>query len=107
MPRPVPHLDLSTTRRNGIELHELWEIGRAIAANRLDSEKRAATLYGRADVFAGIFSKNNLAMTIDLFPKNHVNIIGWPADKSSLMRIAKEIAASAVFVPIPKEYESQ
>lgn len=92
---PFPWPDLSVTRHRDLDPEELWEIGRAVAA------ERPATLYGRADIEASFVLKQSLTLNPTETPKNHVNIGGWPADKPAQKIVAQELAAEAIFVPKP------
>lgn len=95
IPYPVP--DLSVTQHSGLSEDALWGIGQTVA------DPRPATLYGRADINAGVVRKQKL--NVDAAPvegnANHVNISGWPADKPRQKSIAQQLAAAATYVPKP------
>jgi len=98
IPHPFPNL--SVIRHRDLSEAELWQIGQQIA------DKRPATLYGRADLQAISVIRKSLRIVPTAEPKNHANIIGWPADKPSQKTIAQEIAAEARFVP-KSDFSSQ
>jgi hypothetical protein len=96
----MPHkvrLDLSLTRHLGLTALEIWEIGAGIANSRQPS----CTLYGRGDIIARSFTDVALRIEPTPAPKNHVNIIGWPADKAAQKSLAQQLAALAKYVPKP------
>lgn len=94
---PWPWPELSVTRHHGLSESELWQLGQAVA------EQRPATLYGRSDVVAAEVMQRSLRIEPTRAPKNHANIVGWPADKPMQKMIAQEIAATAKYVACSNE----
>jgi hypothetical protein len=92
---PYPYPDLSVTRQQGLTNYTIWQIGLQVA------RKRKKTLYGRADFKAGVLFEINPPLKPVPTPPppiNHVNVTGWPADKSEQKVIALQIAARAEFI---------
>ena len=94
IPRPVPNLDLSMYRHVGLSMAQQWNIGMAIAKDR------GANLHGKADIRALEFLRHSLRI-VPTPPRNHVNILGWPADKPAQKMLALELAAAAKFIRPP------
>lgn len=90
---PYPYPNLSVTRHAGLSESDLWQIGQSV------SDKIGRPLYGRADIRALAVKMQFLRIEPTPEPKNHANIIGWPADKPGQKIIALEITAAARFVP--------
>lgn len=90
---PWPWPELSVTRHQGLSESELWQLGQSVA------DQRPATLYGRADVVSAEITRHSLRIEPTREPKNHANILGWPAEKPMQKMIAQEIAARATYVP--------
>lgn len=94
---PYPYPDLSVTCHAGISDERIWEIGKGVA------QERGLTLYGRADVLAGVVRAEQL----DPVPAptagnaNHINIVGWPASKAEQKSRAQKLAAAAPYTPKP------
>jgi hypothetical protein len=89
---PYPYPDLSVTRHLQLSEAALWQIGRDVA------RPTGKTLYGRADVEAAVFLRQELRVIADpIFPENpnHANVTGWPAEKPAQKIIAQRIAAAA------------
>lgn len=93
---PYPHRDTSVTRHRDATESEIWDCGRAVAA---ETDK---TLYGRADVVAADCLAHRL--TVIAAPlkgnSNHADISSWPPDKPTQKIVALEIAAAAKFIPV-------
>ena len=92
---------VSITRLVQITDDEVWEIGRAMAANR----NPPRTLRGRADVLVATFQSQGLQVkpvAVDGNP-NHAEACGWPTLESDQLMIAKEVAAVAKFTAPPKD----
>lgn len=95
---PHPRVELSMTRHVQASEEELWKEGDRIAA------LRNATLYGRADVGAKVFTDQGLTvMEAPIIPENpnHANAVGWPDEKSAQKLKALEVAEKAVYLPKP------
>lgn len=90
---PYPYPDLSVTHHRELSEFDLWQIGQNVA------DERPLKLYGRADIRAITVKAQSLHIEPTPTPKNHANIIDWPADKPGQKIIAQEIAATARFVP--------
>lgn len=89
---PYKFVDLSVTRHLGISRSIVWELGRSVA------EARALTLYGSAELRASTIKRHPiLSLVPTAEPRNHVNIVNFPADKPAQKMIALELAASAQF----------
>jgi len=88
---PHPHQDLSVTRHLQLSETQLWEIARGVA------RQTGKTLYGRADVQALVFMRQELRVLAAPLPenRNHANVTGWPAEKSAQKSLAQHIAAAA------------
>jgi len=88
---PYPHPDLSVTRHLQLSETQLWEIGREVARHN------SKTLYGRADVQASLFQRQELRVVLEPLPQNlnHANVTGWPIEKPAQKIIAQQIAAAA------------
>lgn len=93
------YVELSVSRHSGLSETELWGLGRDVARERSEKESRALSLLGRADFLAGTARDQKLDVKPDEPPRNHANVVGWPADKSAQMVLAQEIAAQSTFVP--------
>lgn len=96
---PHPQVELSVTRHREATEDELWKEGRRVAAFR------TARLYGRADVAANTFEKEDLTVVEKPIAENpnHADVIDWPADKAAQKMKAREIANKAVFVAAPTQ----
>ena len=92
---PYKWVELSVIRHRELDETELWEIARGIA------ELRQKTLIGRGDFAA----RSARARGLDVvpaegagLPKNHADVINWPAEKPAQLLLAAEIASAAEFV---------
>lgn len=86
---PHPYPDLSVSRHTGLNISELWDLGRDVA------NKRKKTLYGRTDIKVSHCYQNNLRVLKAEPPRNHANINGWPEEKSEQKLVALELAKVA------------
>jgi hypothetical protein len=107
IPRPSPHLDLSVVRHTGLESSELWKIGEDIVNSRAPSPQ-PIMLRGRADVRAGAVLAISDPKSLRLCPTppppiNHVDILGWPEEKSAQKIIAAQIAAVSKYISKPPQ----
>lgn len=96
---PYKHVKLSVIRHRDITEAEVWEIGQEV------SKLRNLPLIGRGDFLASVARGQGLDVVPDEgegIPRNHANVVGWPADRPTQMMKALEIAASASYVPAPK-----
>jgi len=93
------YVELSVSRHRGISDSALWDMGQDVARRRSENEGRAIPLLGRADFLARAARQQKLDVKPDEPPRNHANVVGWPAEKSAQMILAQEIAAQSVFVP--------
>ena len=91
---PPQNLRLSVTRHMGLQESELWDLGHAVAAQR----QPPANLHGRADIAGADVTARSLRVEPTTTPRNHANILGWPAEKPSQKMIALQLASSARFV---------
>ena len=82
---PYPYPDLSVTRHRELSEFDLWQIGQPVA------DKSSRNLYGRADIHALTVKAQSLRIEPTPTPKNHANIIDWPADKPGQKIIASEL----------------
>ena len=95
MPHPE-RLDMSMTKHDGRNESNVWRIGGDIARARIPSK----TLYGRADI-----KTTDIPNSLSVQPapvaenQDHMNIIGWPKDKSAQISLAQQIALRAGFIP--------
>jgi len=104
---PRPHLELSVTCHKGLTEAEIWQLGQDVAEKRTEREGRVRTLYGRADIQCATIGEiarkyeaaARLTAVLSEPPRNHVNIVGWPADAQMQDVIAQELAASAKYRP--------
>lgn len=92
---PYKRVELSVTLHTDLSDKRLWGCGRCVAI------KRNLTLYGRADISAETAVSNGLALVYAEPPRNHVNIVGWPAEKAAQMSYAVRLAATAVYFAAP------
>ena len=95
---PFKWVELSVSRHRDLTESELWELGQEVARKRSETERREVPLVGRADFLARTARQQNLDVKPDEPPRNHANVIGWPAEKSAQMSRAQEIAAQSVFI---------
>ena len=95
---PYKHVELSVTRRRDLTETELWDLGRDVARVRSAGEKRSIPLIGRADFLARTARQQELEVIPDEPPRNHADVIDWPAEKSAQMSLAQKIAAKSEFV---------
>ena len=88
---PHPYPDLSVTRHDDLTEEEIWARGRAAANQR--------PLYGRADTAAIVYRNEELTVQSDPLPGNrqHMNVQGWPVEKSLQRMIATKIAADSQY----------
>jgi hypothetical protein len=95
IPHPWPNLSL--TRHGSLDENGIWSIGSDVAAQ---TDK---TLYGRADLRAEVFMRENLRVAAAPVAgnPNHVNVMDWPAGKPAQKSIAQLIVASATYVSKP------
>ena len=92
---PHPTRELSVKRHLGLTEAELWGCGQEIA------DRRPATLYGRADVQVVAVTRQSLRCVATRTPRNHVNIVGWPAEKPAQKVIAMALAGAAAYTANP------
>ena len=96
---PHPYPNLSVTRHIGLQMSNIWKIGKKVA------DKRSLPLYGRADFQVSVVKKQKLSIIPDpIIPENpnHANIGGWPNDKPDQKIKALEIAKTAKYIPTPR-----
>ncbi len=100
---PFKHVELSVIRHREITERELWEIGHVVSKLReeQDREGRKFPLIGRGDITAS----EARSVKLDVvpaespgMPRNHADIVGWPADKAAQLLRAAKLAAAAKFV---------
>jgi hypothetical protein len=92
---PPQNLRLSVTRHIGLQESELWSLGRAVASQR----QPPANLHGRADIAAADVTARSFRVEPTPTPRDHANILGWPAEKPGQKIIALQLAGFARFVP--------
>lgn len=105
IPRQSPNLDLSVIRHTELESTELWEIGESIGASRALGS-HSIVLRGSADIRAGRILAIPEAQDLCLCPTpppptNHVDILGWPEEKSAQKIIAAQMASVSKFIAKP------
>ena len=93
---PPQNLRLSVTRHLGLAESELWDLGRAVATQR----QPPANLHGRADIATADVTVRFLKVEPTATPRNHANIVGWPAEKPGQKMLALQLASTARFVSI-------
>lgn len=93
------YVELSVSRHRDLSGAELWGLGQDVARMRSAGEEREIVLLGRADFLARTARQQKLDVKPDEPPRNHANVVGWPAEKSAQMLLAQEIAARSDFVP--------
>ena len=88
---PDNNLECSVTRHLQTTESERWQIGDALAQERL------GTLYGRADLGVSQCTIQQLSVVKQPIASNpnHANISNWPGDKALRKIIAQELAAAA------------
>jgi hypothetical protein len=100
---PFSRVELSVTRHRNLSESELLEIGNEVAEGRRQKGGRAFPLVGRVDFLALVPREQGLdvipAEGFDL-PKNHADVVGWPAEKSAQMSLAQEIAAKSALLTL-------
>ena len=89
---PPPDRLLSVYRIDGLSLYEVWDIGENNVVLAMSPPK---TLYGVADIKAGIVERQSLKIEADDIPLRHANIVGWPEQESEQMLLAQVLAAEA------------
>ena len=95
---PYKHVELSVSRHREISEDELRELGHEVARKRSENEGRQFSLLGRVDFLARAPRLQGLDVKPSEPPRNHANVIGWPAAKDAQMSLAQEIAAQSVFI---------
>lgn len=80
---PAPDLSLSVFRINNLSEDEIWEL-----CERLPK-------YGRGDFPTSLVLSIGLRAEPDNDPPRHVNIVGWPPEKSAQKSLAQLLAAEA------------
>lgn len=93
----MPPLDrrLSVYRIDGLSLDEVWHIGENNVVLAMSLPK---TLYGVADIKAGMVERQSLKIEADDIPLRHANVVGWPEQESEQMSLAQVLAAEARLV---------
>lgn len=85
----IKTMDVSMFRTLDISNEELWETGNQIAKGR------PAALYGKTELKAQFVRLEGLEIEETETPRNHVNIKGWPSEKSYQKMKAIELAKNA------------
>lgn len=100
---PHPHPDLSVTRHARLPEETLWLRGHAVAEEVARNQTRTVRLLGRADAQALVYRQQKLHLEAAPVSGNaeHINALGWPADKSAQKIIAQEIADRASYLTVP------
>lgn len=88
---PPPNLRLSVCRIDGLRIDEIWEEGQKVIL----AMPQQKTLYGVADIKAGVVEGVKLKIDPDPVPCRHTNIVGWPEEDAKQLSIAHELAAEA------------
>lgn len=91
---PPTNLCLSVCRIEGLQIDEIWHEGQKVIRAMLQQK----TLYGVADIKAGIVEGRTLKIEPDKLPCRHANIIGWSEEEAKQLSIAQELAAEARLV---------
>lgn len=84
---PTKEGELSTFRIRGLDDEEIWRIGQKHVCN-----PQGKSLRGRADFSSSVLTSTDLVANADDIPPRHVNIVGWPEDKSARKLLAIDIA---------------
>lgn len=94
---PIPHTAMSTTRHLHASEQEIWNAGRTVAA------ARQRTLYGRADVSAGVCVAKGLEVEAAPLPNNpnHADVKSWPPGKPEQIEVAQDLAERARCLSAP------
>jgi hypothetical protein len=80
----------------GLPEATVWELGQVFVATL-----RGRTLKARADVQVRHVREVSLQVVLDNVPARHVNIVGWPAEKSARKSCLQELAARATLKLAP------
>lgn len=101
---PYSRVQLSVIRHRDLGEDELWRTGDEVAQQRRAKEGREFPLVGRVDFLASVARVRMLEVVPaegpDL-PRNHADVIDWPAAKDAQMSLAQQIAAESSFIPNP------
>lgn len=92
---PPPGRRLSVYRIDGLSLDEVWDIGENNVVLAMSPPK---TLYGVADIKAGVVERQSLKIEADDIPLRHANVVGWPEQEAEQMSLAQVLAAEAKLV---------
>lgn len=98
---PYRRVELSVIRHRDLTETGLWKIGGEVAQQRKEKEGRDFPLVGRVDFLARVARAQRLdvvpAEGPDL-PRNHADVVGWPAEKHAQMSLAQQLAARSDFI---------
>lgn len=84
-------LEVSVFRISSLQDDEIWRIG-----EREVAQKSGRTLRARADITVSGVQDKQLRVDLDDVPLRHVNITGWPEEKSEQISIAINLAADSL-----------
>ncbi len=85
---PSINLNLSVYKLNDLAENQVWDIGDQFVASI-----KGRPILGRADVFEAALRPLALRAVADPVPHpNHMNIVGWPADKDRRISVALDLA---------------
>lgn len=93
MPSGVP-LALSTFHVTGLPEPAVFELGLEHAL----SGRTDRTLYGWAELPAGIVWGQGLGLDCNYDPFRHVDVNQWPEEKDRQLALAQELAAESILV---------
>ena len=91
---PPRNLRLSVYRIYGLKLDEIWGAGQKVILAMPERK----TLYGVADIKAGIVEREKLEIEPDKLPCRHANIVGWPENDARQLSITQKLAAEAKLI---------
>ncbi len=95
--KPPSDGGMSVIRLREIKDHEVWAIGKRIAAGR------EVNLYGRGDF--GVQDCLDVGLGVKAVPleenPNHAEVLGWPGERESVMAAAQVLAKRAVLARFP------
>jgi hypothetical protein len=89
---PYKKVALSVNRHRDASLEETWQIGHAVAAQRMK------TLYGRSDITVRACKVDSLSVVAKPLlaeNPNHAEIVGYPPTREDQKSLAQVLAAAA------------
>jgi hypothetical protein len=89
---PTKGLTLSVERVDGLNMDQIWELGRTDVIEKMPTPK---TLYGVGEIKTSTVLSQKLTVVPDPLPCRHANLLGWPTEKFKQISITQELAAAA------------